>query len=482
MCSSDLGGIPVVTLVTEKRNQTFGDSVFVNDSPEISSIRYTPARSLSNDSIFGELVLPLVDAANKVPLVHNFELRLSGRYDKYTGAGTNSAYICLDDVVGYLTPEQIEGACPAPGVTIPVITTKNSSINPVIAAKWSVTPDIAFWGSYSTGYTPPYLSALVEDPDRPLFIAPHIPNFVQTTVRDPLRGNERIGENILNLNFLYGLDGATGGNPDVDPQKSKSWSFGTILTPRFVPGLTLRADWTQITIRNAYFNPRTLLTGTTSEQQAAFEDFLAAHPERFTRAAPAPGDPFSVGRIIFIDATQTNLSYFRSESVDFSGDYQRQIGDGTLSVTGSATLLLDIKRKLTESSPLVDLDGVVSVVDFGGVGNSLRFRGTLTANYSTEKWSFGARARHFGGYYLFYKNVATGEYPVNVNQGSNRIGGSTFFDIFGSFSLARGPEFRVGINNILNTKPPVDVTRGSGYAPYGDPRLRSFFVSATQRF
>lgn len=475
------GGKPVVTLVAESRKQVFGDSVFVNDSPEISSIRYSPTRRLSTDSVFGELVLPVVGADNKVPLVHDFELRLSGRYDKYTGVGTNSNYICLNNVTGYLTPEQIEGACPAPGVTIPFITTRNNSINPVIAAKWSVTPDIAFRGSYSTGYTPPYLSALVQDPDQPLILAPNIPNFVVTTVTDPERGNERIGQNILNLNFLYGLDGATGGNPDVDPQKSKSWSFGTIVTPRFLPGLTLRADWTQITIRNAYFNPRTLLTANTPEQQLAFEDFLAAHPERFTRAAPAPGDPFSVGRITYIDATQTNLSYYRSEAVDFSGDYQRPLGKGTLSLTGSATLLLDIKRQLTASAPLVDLDGVVSVADIGGVGNSLRFRGTLTANYSTEKWSLGARARHFSGYYLFYRNAATGEYPVNANQGSARISGTTFFDLFGSVRLPTGTEVRAGINNIFNTRPPIDVTRGLGYAPYGDPRLRSFFVNLTQR-
>jgi outer membrane receptor protein involved in Fe transport len=475
------GGKPVVTLVAETRRQAFGDSVFINDSPDTSSIRYSPARNLSTESVFGELVLPVVSAENKVPLVHDFELRLSGRYDRYTGVGTNSSHICLNNVAGYLTPEQIDGACPAPGVTIPFITTRNNSINPVVAAKWSITPDIAFRGSYSTGYTPPYLSALVEDPAVPLFgnLAPHIPNFISTTVTDPQRGNERIGESILG--FLFGLDGATGGNPDVDPQRSESWSFGTILTPRFLPGLTLRADWTQITIRNAYFDPRRLLFASTPEEQAAFEDFLAAHPERFTRAAPGPNDPFSVGRITRIDATQTNLSYYRSEAIDFSGDYQTAIGNGTLSLSGNATLLLDIKRQLTASSPMVDLDGVVSVADLGGVGNSLRFRGTLTANYSTEKWSVGARARHFSGYYLSYLNAATGEYPVNANQGTNRIGGTTFFDLFGSVRLPTGTELRAGINNIFNTRPPTDVTRGLGYAPYGDPRLRSFFVSLTQR-
>lgn len=474
------GGKPIVTLVAESRRQAFGDSVLIIDVPTTSSVRYSPERHLSTKSVFGELVLPVVSPENHVPLVHDFELRLSGRYDDYKGIGTNINYPCITDVDGYLTPDQIKGACPPTGVTIPFVRTSNHSSNPVIAAKWSVTPDIAFRGSFSTGYTPPYLSALVENPDFPFLFAPNIPNFVSTTVTDPQRGNELIGESYF-FGLFRGLDGATGGNPDVDPQKSKSWSFGTILTPRFIPGLTLRADWTRITIRNAYFNPRQLLTANTPEKQAAFEDFLLTHPERFTRAAPAPGDPFSVGKITFIDATQTNLSLYRSESIDFSGDYQTRIGKGTLSLTGNATLLLDLQQQISPSSPVTELDGVVTVQNLTGVGNSLRFRGTISANYATDTWNVGVRARHFSGYYLFYKNQLTGEYPVNANQGGNRVPGTTFFDLFGGITVFKGTDLRVGINNIFNKKPPIDVTRGLGYAPYGDPRLRSFFVSLTQR-
>lgn len=478
------GGKPVVTLVAETRKQWFGDNVFFNDGPGSppfgSGISYSPARSISTDSAFGELVLPVIGADNHVPLVHEFELRLSGRYDRYTGVGTNTTFTCLANVVGYLTPEQRASACPPAGVTIPYITTKNHSANPVIAAKWSVTPDIAFRGSYSTGYKPPYLSALVADPPPPFTISPDVPNFISTSVRDPERGGELIGETYF-FGLFRGLNGVTGGNPDVDPERSKSWSFGTILTPRFVPGLTLRADWSRITIRNAYYDPRRLLFANTPEEQEAFESFYAAHPERFTRAAPAPGDPFGVGKIIFIDARYTNLSLSQSESVDFSADYQTQIGDGTFSVTGSGTLLLDLKSQVTPASTVFEQDGIVTTQNITGIGNSLRFRGTLTANYSTKQWSIGARARHTSGYYLRYKDPATSEYPVVLNQGANRVSGSTFFDLFGSFSFPTGTELRAGINNIFNKRPPIDVTRTSGYAPYGDPRLRSFFVNVTQR-
>src|SRR3546814_18076763 len=117
-----------------------------------------------------------------------------------------------------------------------------------------------------------------------------------------------------------------------------------------------------------------------------------------------------------------------------------------------------------------DRDGVVTVQDAGGIGNGLRFRGTLTANYATEKWSVGARARHFSGYYLFYKNLATGEYPVNVNQGSNRIPGATFLDLFGSFQLPTRTEVRAGTPNLFNNKPTTHLTSPKRLAPPVTPR------------
>src|SRR3546814_16048595 len=104
------------------------------------------------------------------------------------------------------------------------------------------------------------------------------------------------------------------------------------------PAYELRiSDWSSdVCSSDLYFDPRALLVANTVEQQQAFEDFLAAHPERFTREAPAPGDPFSVGKIVFIDATQTNLSSFRSEALAFSGDYKTAIGEGPFSLNGNS--------------------------------------------------------------------------------------------------------------------------------------------------
>lgn len=46
----------------------------------------------------------------------------------------------------------------------------------------------------------------------------------------------------------------TGGNPDLENERSKAWTLGFVFTPNFVEGLTWSADWTDITIEDAIVN------------------------------------------------------------------------------------------------------------------------------------------------------------------------------------------------------------------------------------
>jgi outer membrane receptor protein involved in Fe transport len=47
------------------------------------------------------------------------------------------------------------------------------------------------------------------------------------------------------------LLGFQGGNPELDEETAKTWTVGTVLRPRFVPGLTVTADWYDIKLKNA---------------------------------------------------------------------------------------------------------------------------------------------------------------------------------------------------------------------------------------
>ena len=477
------GGKPIITLLLEQDKQELGDSVSYINTYNESRVSYTPERSQKTESAYGEVRFPIVGKDNHVPLIRELELQVAGRYDHYTGIGANTGIQCFPVVgpnafAGPLPPAAFNDPCPANGVQPTFATTRNGSFNPTIAVKWALTQDLALRGSWSTGYQPPYLNAVIKS-DAPINGALVGLNGGVSTINvtDPARGNEIIGTSFAGLFFL--IPAKLGGNPDVDPQKSTSWSVGAIATPRFIPGLRLSVDWTRITIKNTYFQPFGLLgAGNVPGGQLAFNDFLEAHPERFTRAAPASGDPFQVGKIVFVDASTANLSMTRSEAIDFAGRYTTSLFGGQLDLLGNATWLRDLSVQATKSSKVTNITGVVSNQFLAALGaqGGVEWKGNFQAVFSAPRWNLGWRIRYVGPYWL---NV---DHSISQTQGAAKIGSQSYSDIFGTFRLTPKTELRAGINNLFDKKPPINASQSSFYSQFGDPRLANFYLSINQKF
>ena len=301
------GGKPQLTLLLERDRVAIGDAVQINNNETQSNISYSPFRFQDNDSAYAEVSLPVLSPENKVPFMRALEFQISGRYDHYKASAGDANIMCQNTSQGLLSPAQLAAACPLRdangnivqltdflGHTKPVVTatTRNGSFNPVIAGKWTVSKDIAFRGSYTTGYQPPFLASLISSPTalnlnnvlnivngQISFLT--VPSATFVNVTDPQRNHEAIGANYFGAFHL--ISATVGGNADVKPQTSKTWSFGTIITPRFVPGLRISVDWTRIRTKYIYFSPTGLLAGGSAANQADFEAFLAAYPERFKR-------------------------------------------------------------------------------------------------------------------------------------------------------------------------------------------------------
>jgi outer membrane receptor protein involved in Fe transport len=488
------GGKPILSVQLEQDKQTQGEYVgFSNTAgPSGSSIGYTPPRSQRTESAYGEVRFPIIGKDNHVPLIRELELQVAGRYDRYTGVGSDTRLQCFPSLSGPLLypgplpASAFDAPCPQPGGAPAVfVTTRNHSFNKTIALRWAPTQDITFRGSYSTGYTPPPLNQLVPNTSalNPTIIGPYnLGTGTIVGVTDPLRGNEPIGTLDLAGFGLRILPAIQGGNPNVDPQTSKSWSFGTILTPRFVPGLRLSADWSRITMNDVYYSPGGLLGGlslNTPAQQKAFEDFLAAHPERFKRDTnPATFGPYGVGPIIQADISLANFSFLRTESIDFAASYDTRLGKGNLRVQGAATWLRDLTFQLQPSSAPVQAAGIVSpsftsvLSTLGGVS----WKGNGSIVYSTDRWSLGINGRYVGPYWLNY------DHSVSSLQGSAKIGAQTYFDIFGSFRIFKNTELSAGVNNVFDHSPPIVAATNTFYSFFGDPRRANFYLSVNQKF
>ena len=457
------GGRPVVSLNLERSKQNYSEAFSVSNDATGASISYIPDRGEEIQSAYGEIRIPLIGDATNIPLVQELEITAAARYERYKGRGsgspTGASFICFLAPDGFPAGVVDISACDPDTLVFQEERLTNSHIDPNVAVRWKVIPDLTFRASYATGYLPPRLNQLIREPTDRLAIA----------ATDPERGNERIGTPFFDFlpDNLF-IPGFRGGNPDVDNEESKSLTAGVILTPRFIPGLRLSADYTRIRKKNNYALPTSLLF--TPE---TFAVFLELFPERITRGPASDG--FAVGPITSVDASIINIAGTTVEAIDFAADYGFPLAGGTLDIAASATRTLESSSQIFPTSPVIDYVGVIPGFGTRAIfaNGALKWRGTGSVNWSNERASIGWRGRYVDSYFLNLERV-----PV-ASQGSAKVRSQFEQDLFGSYRFDGDFTVRAGVNNLFNRRPPYFDT---GYSRFGDPRLRNFYVNLSKAF
>lgn len=456
------GGKPRLTLNLEQSTDRIGE-VWTGLNQEFASvITYAPPATQKIQSLYGEIVFPLVGEASNVPAIRNLELRLSARGERYVGDGAN-AISCFVD--GALPTENTFAGCPGTGDTILRDITRNARVDPSISMLWSPIRDIAIRASYTTGYLPPRLTQLVKN---------------TATMRacfagfDSARGGEPIGAGQPDGCLPPGS--AFGGNPDIRPEKSSTWTAGAILTPRFVPGLRVSLDWTHIRKRDNYFDPLELFFFQSPENRRAADLFFAAYPERVQRGPPSDG--FAVGPITGLDVSLVNLVNSGTDALDFVVDYRHRVFGGEVNFIGRGTYVKSLFITSFPGQPPVEYAGSMTRV-FAGTGGegTLRWRGSGSLQWSRDNLTLGWQARYFDSYFLNPQRT------VSKAQGSAKVSSALYQDASISYRFDFGATMRLGINNLFNRLPPVDATAiPVYYSQFGDVRLRNFYLAVTKSF
>jgi outer membrane receptor protein involved in Fe transport len=453
------GGKVQMTLNTQidqdRSNAAFSTSL----SEYGANTTYKPVGIGTYKSVYAEAVFPLVGGAHQLPLVKLLELRISARYEDYSGNGADD-YPCSFDYV----PGQYDyfNGCPEPGAVIKRGISHNSHTDPMVSMRWQPTGGITFRASYATGYRPPRLDQLVRTARADMYIG----------MTDTARGGE-----VIALNEDGSINGFTGGNPNAKPEVSRTLTGGVILEPHFVDGLRFSADWTHIHKRDIYFSPFILASSFFGGSQATFDEFLKMFPDRVIRAAPSDG--FAVGKITSIDLSLVNLQNLSTDAIDFTTNYDTSLFGGNLALLGRATYVNYLKLKAFEISPTIDYAGVVSRQFASATGGSgtLRFRGSASAQWTKGAISFGWQTRFMDSYYLLDTHA------VVKQQGSAKVSSQMYHDFNLTYKAPYKMTVRFGINNILNKMPPLDATSYPlYYSGYGDPRLRNFYLSVSKAF
>ncbi len=312
-----------------------------------------------------------------------------------------------------------------------------SEFTPKFGVLWKPIPSLAIRASRGEGYKAPTLVQLTSPTTQSL---QNIDFFFPVPV-DPVSGEP-----------LSGLVTLTqGGNPDLQPERSRSISVGIIYEPVKVPGLVLSADYFDID----YFDKARL---SLSVQEAL--DFFPGRIER---------DP-DTGQVVRIDTRAVNLSNVVARGIDAKLTYRYTLPQGSqLDMRINGTYNIENAARGSPGTPLVEQ---IDQPYFPRV----RMNGDLFLR--RQRFEVGITAT----YDASTRNISI--FAPSVLP--ERIRRAVVFDLQTSYDvdagrILRNPgwwqgwKFTAGIQNLFDRRP--SATDGDGGYALIDPRQRRFYVS-----
>jgi iron complex outermembrane recepter protein len=236
----------------------------------------------------------------------------------------------------------------------------------------------------------------------------------------------------------------TGGSTDLDPEESDTVSFGFLFTPTFLNGLTLSVDYYDIDVQKAIteIEPETILRDLCIEQ-----DISCDLVHRGTGDTLWLGTSSATNGIVSL--TQ-NIGFFHVKGYDFEGTYRAEIGRfGSLTFNDRLGYIDSWEQEEFPGAGVVNCEGV-----YGGSCGPPTFE--IVNNFSTTwvtPWDLSLN--------LTWRMLDSVDQQSNGSATflANNISSQDYFDLAATWDVTDYASLRFGINNILDTEPPI-VTNG----------------------
>lgn len=247
-----------------------------------------------------------------------------------------------------------------------------SDWNYKFSADWMVTDGIRLRGTYGTGFRVPNVPELFGGVSEGNLTTTDPCSRYATSTNATLVANCRasgVPNNYVQLGTT--ILTTVGGNQDLQPESSKSWTVGTVLQPKaLIPGLTLTADWFDIDITGAI---RAIPGSTKLSVCYASANLASPFCRDFTRSA-------LTGEITRLSAQPINTGRERMSGLDLGLMYNHMLGDVRMAVDLNATYLDKYVIDPFQGGAPIMFDGHIG----GGNGGYPKWRGygVITAQKS----------------------------------------------------------------------------------------------------
>jgi outer membrane receptor protein involved in Fe transport len=238
----------------------------------------------------------------------------------------------------------------------------------------------------------------------------------------------------------------THGNPNLSPEAATTYSGGIVLTPHWVPGLTMSFDWYSINLKGVIQTP-------TTTQERNF--CLAGSPnpaggnycDNWVYGAPIiPGT--NPNGLRFVYTYPYNNGFLTTSGLDFVADYAFDFMGGNL----AWHLLGNYNDELNSSVfGTLNADGTQATDDTAGERGQPKMRMTLGATYTEGPWSGTIQTRYLG------TGTLNNNWTSGVQIDDNRVAQVAYLDLRGTYRWNDNVQFYLSVDNVFDTPPPVTV-------------------------
>ncbi len=391
------------------------------DAPSASAVRNVT-------SGFVEVLLPVVGESMAVPGVRKLEFSAAERYDRYSTFG--------------------------------------STTNPKFGVTWELREGLSLRGSYGKSFHAPSLADTQSVDARAIFLAGF--PFVEAS---PCCGLAINPTNTIAL---------AGGNPDLLPERAKTYSYGIDFAPPEVRGLHVGLTYFNVTFSQQilslinffpfpfYSDPNLVALGINSAPTAAQIAAITCCARLQGFPSPLP----SVGQIL--DFRRTNLTSTRVKGIDFNlaYDWKSGFGDFHAAVSGVNQLGYDVQA--SPGAPMADN------LQNGAGAVRLQLRGEF--GWNRGPYRAMVAVNRTGSYKHTFTNAAG-------TSAVQQIGSYTLMNLYTSYTIPRqlmpvsDLTLELNIENVFDRSPPLVLGDVTGFdVTKINPIGRLWLIGLRKRF
>jgi iron complex outermembrane receptor protein len=254
-------------------------------------------------------------------------------------------------------------------------------------------------------------------------------------------------------------NGQTGGNPNLKPEISDTYTAGVVWQPTFVPGLSVSLDYFNIKVDSfiSRIGATLELTNCVNTGNPVFCNLV--HRD-------ANGSLF-LSNQGYVQDTTLNTGSLKTTGEDLNVNYHTDLaslglGDrGSLAVSFVGTFLNDTITQPLPGGPSFDCKGLYGVT-CGTPSPEWRHKARVTWNtpFSYGDW---VKSLSFSAQWRYFSKVTADSYDANTQLNNPALqfanertfSAQSYVDLTANFTVHNNLNFRVGVNNVFDKDPPL---------------------------